>query len=170
VTDDGVRVVYRKYDGSLHWHQTMRRLGEDEFGIWLGALGGMVARRGENGPTTVLEHPHVLLFPVADWWTAAFHSGPSGGYIYVDITTPPQWPHPGEVTMIDLDLDVICRRAGVDVSIVDQDEFAEHQLRYGYPSDVIASAEHAADRLHAALVEGAEPFAEGFQRWLRLVS
>ena len=32
-----VRVVYTKYDGSLHWHMSMRYLGEDEHGIWLGA-------------------------------------------------------------------------------------------------------------------------------------
>jgi protein associated with RNAse G/E len=169
VADEGVRVIYRKYDGALHWHQTMRRLGEDEFGVWLGVPAGMVARRGENGPTAVLEHPIVMLFPTDDWWTASFRSGPAGGYIYVDITTPPRWPHSGEVTMVDLDLDVI-RRQDLSVAIVDQDEFAEHQVRYGYPPDVIAAAERAADRLHAALVDGAEPFAGGYRRWLELVS
>jgi protein associated with RNAse G/E len=53
---------------------------------------------------------------------------------------------------------------------VDQDEFAEHQVRYGYPPDVIAAAERAADQLHAALVNGTEPFAGGYRRWLELVS
>ena len=56
------------------------------------------------------------------------------------------------------------------VSIVDQDEFAEHQVRYGYPTEVITAAERAADLLHAAIVVGAQPFADGCRRWLRLVS
>lgn len=29
--------MYTKYDGRLHWHQTMLYLGEDEHGVWLGA-------------------------------------------------------------------------------------------------------------------------------------
>jgi len=33
-------VRFRKYDDSLHWHATLRRLGEDEHGIWLGAAAG----------------------------------------------------------------------------------------------------------------------------------
>jgi uncharacterized protein len=72
--------------------------------------------------------------------------------------------------MVDLDLDGVRRRADLSVNIVDQDEFAEHQVRYGYPGDVITEAERAADRLHAAIVDGAQPFADGYLRWLRLVS
>ncbi|TDC18532.1 DUF402 domain-containing protein, partial [Kribbella albertanoniae] len=26
--------MYRKFDESLHWHQWMEFLGEDEFGVW----------------------------------------------------------------------------------------------------------------------------------------
>jgi uncharacterized protein len=33
-----IQVVYRKYDGSLHWHMELGRLGTDEYGTWLGAL------------------------------------------------------------------------------------------------------------------------------------
>src|SRR5690606_10713315 len=33
---DTVRVVYRKYDGALHWHQQGQWLGEDEHGVWVG--------------------------------------------------------------------------------------------------------------------------------------
>ena len=37
MTSRDVRLVFTKYDGSLHWHQTMKYLGDDEHGIWLGA-------------------------------------------------------------------------------------------------------------------------------------
>jgi protein associated with RNAse G/E len=166
---DGVRLVYRKYDGSLHWHQHMRRLGEDAHGVWLGGPTGTVARKGEDGPPVVIGHPHVILIPADAWWTAVFNGVPASHDVYVDITTPARWPHLGEVTMVDLDLDVLRRRADGLVSIVDQDEFAEHQVRYGYPADVIIAAERTAARLHAAVSGGAQPFGDAYRRWLALV-
>lgn len=57
-----VRVVYRKYDGSLHWHLTTMWLGEDEHGIWTGAARPTVLRKGA-GPPVTLEHASVMLFP-----------------------------------------------------------------------------------------------------------
>ena len=41
-----VRVVYRKFDGSLHWHHPGRYLGEDEYGRWVGCEAGTIGRRG----------------------------------------------------------------------------------------------------------------------------
>ena len=64
-----IRVVYRKYDGSLHW-----------------------------------------------------------------VTTVPRWVSGDHVEMVYLDLD----------------EFAEHQVRYGYPPEVISDAERTASTLLAA--------------------
>ncbi|MEV7401864.1 hypothetical protein AB0N93_15900 [Streptomyces sp. NPDC091267] len=40
----------RKYDGSLHWHCTMFRLGEDDHGVWLGMPAGTVHSKGDAGP------------------------------------------------------------------------------------------------------------------------
>ena len=90
--------------------------------------------------------------------------------IYVDVTTPAVWTSPNEVTMVDLDLDVLRFRPDRSVLIVDQDEFAEHQIRYGYPPDVIAAAEKAADWLHGVLGDGTEPFATDYRGWLAMVS
>jgi uncharacterized protein len=167
VTD--VRVVYRKYDGSLHWHQRMRRIGEDGHGTWLGAPAGIVARKGELGPPVITSSPHVVLIPRDGWWTASFNGEPHVTEIYVDITTVPTWPEPGEVTMVDLDLDVIRRRADRSVLIVDQDEFAEHQIRYRYPPDVIAEAEKTATWLHGAMSDGTEPFGGAYLKWLEQI-
>jgi uncharacterized protein len=165
VTDADVRVVYRKYDGSLHWHQSTRRLGEDEHGIWLGWPVGTVARKGD-GPPVVWDSPGVMLIPRDAWWTAAFNGAPHVTEVYADITTVPTWPDPGEVTMVDLDLDVIRRRADRSVAIVDQDEFAENQVRYAYPPDVISEAEKAAAWLHLVIGNGGEPFAGTYRGWL----
>jgi uncharacterized protein len=168
--DADVRLAFRKYDGSLHWHNTMTRLGEDRHGIWLGGPRGLISRKGEHGPPVMAEHAQVVLIQPDAWWTAAFNAAPFSTEIYVDVTTPPVWTSPSEVTMVDLDLDVLRFRADRSVLIVDQDEFAEHQIRYGYPPDIIAAAEKSADWLHGVLGDGTEPFATDYRTWLAMVS
>jgi uncharacterized protein len=168
VTRREIRVVYTKFDGSLHWHQVMHYLGEDEHGIWLGAPAGSTARRGSE-PPIVLEQPFVELIPDGQWWTATFNGAPARTEIYCDIGSPPQWPHPGEVTMVDLDLDVLRRREDQQVLVVDEDEFAEHQVRYQYPAEVIAAAERATAWLAGAIGARAEPFGAVYLDWLAMV-
>lgn len=161
-------MVYRKYDGSLHWHQVMRYLGEDEHGVWLGAPAGCTAQRGSE-PPIVLEQPFVELIPADQWWTATFNGEPARTEIYCDIGTPPRWPDPAEVTMVDLDLDVLRLRADQRVVIDDEDEFAEHQIRYAYPPQVIAEAQRATAWLVEAVTARAEPFGSVYPGWLARV-
>ena len=65
---DQVRIVNRKYDGSLHWNQPGWRLGEDEHGVWVGGPAGTPVRRGHD-PGMPAEAAHVVLFPRDGWWT-----------------------------------------------------------------------------------------------------
>jgi uncharacterized protein len=162
-----VRVIYRKYDESLHWHMDAEWLGEDEHGVWVGIARPTTMRKG-NGPIVELDHASVNLFPRNQWWTAAFNASPAATEIYCDITTPARWPTAAEVTMVDLDLDVLRTREG-SVLLVDEDEFADHQVRYGYPAEVIAEAERSAAWLRSALADGTEPFASCYLSYLALV-
>jgi protein associated with RNAse G/E len=164
MSSDQVRVVYRKYDGALHWNHPGWRLGEDEHGVWVGVPVGTPLRRGyeQVGP---MESAFVILFPPDRWWTAAFNDPPHRTEIYCDISTVPVWPTPDEVTMIDLDLDVRRRRTG-EVQILDADEFVTHRALYGYPAEVIAEAEAAATWLADAVRGGVEPFGAQYLRWL----
>ena len=165
-----VHVVYRKYDGSLHWNYEASYLGEDEHGVWVGARTGTAVNRGltSTGP---VEASHVLLFPRDAWWTGCFNAVPHRTEIYCDITTVPRWldaEDPSghrEVTMVDLDLDVRLRRTG-EVQLLDEDEFATHQVRYGYPPEVIANAQASADWLFGAISQRVEPFGQAYRSWL----
>ena len=169
MTGREVRVVYTKYDGSLHWHHMARFLGEDEHGVWIGAPAGSTTRRGHE-PPIVVEQAMVGLFPDGRWWTAFFNAEPARTEIYCDITTPPRWPAEDQVTMVDLDLDVVRLRAGRQVLLLDEDEFAEHRVRYRYPDEIISAAEQAAAWLQQEIKDGAEPFATAYRGWLDQVS
>jgi protein associated with RNAse G/E len=163
VSDD-VRVVFRKYDGSLHWHGTLRRLGEDEHGTWLHGPVGTLWRRGNHAPIQYA-HAHTCLVPRDAWWAANFNAAPAKLSIYVDVSTVATWTTPDEVTMIDLDLDVIKVRETGEVRIVDEDEFAAHQLMYSYPPEIVTAARQAADWLAGALMT-TEPFIQAYHHWV----
>jgi protein associated with RNAse G/E len=153
-----VVVRYTKYDGSLHWHFAMRTLGSDEYGVWLGAPDGTAVQRGLETP--IISPAFTVLIPRRDWWTAVWNAGggalPFHYEVYVDVTTPAVWD-PRQVTMVDLDLDVVRTRAG-ECSIRDEDEFAEHAVAFGYPAEVAAAARLSADSLLGRLQRREEPF------------
>ena len=160
-----VQVIYRKYDGGLHWHMELGRLGEDEHGVWLAAPAGSTARRGQEPPVT-FEQAYVMLIPSGDrWWTLNCNAAGCWTELYIDVTTPPRWIAPDAVQMVDLDLDVI-RRFDSTAEILDADEFASNQVRYGYPLTVITAAERSATGLLRAVQSRAEPFAEVCRGWL----
>ncbi|WP_049567876.1 DUF402 domain-containing protein [Nonomuraea sp. SBT364] len=160
---DDVRIVFRKYGGALHWNHAAKVLGEDEYGIWVTVPEGTVARKGEGSPV-VWENHCLMLFPRDEWWAATFHSPPHKTEVYVDVTTVPEW-RDGEVTMIDLDLDVIRMRDG-RLILDDEDEFAEHQVVLQYPSDVIQRAEETARWLLDEVGRRRGVFGGAHMRWL----
>jgi protein associated with RNAse G/E len=161
-----VQVVFLKYDGRPHRSYPTRRLGEDEWGTWLGVAAGTPARVDGTREIVRVE-PYVLLVPHRAWWTAMFNAPPRRSEVYCDVTTPAAW-RDGEVTVVDLDLDVRRRRWG-DIERLDEDEFSEHRVRYGYPDEVVAEATAASLWLATALGDGTEPFASGFRPWLAQV-
>lgn len=158
-----VQVRYRKFDGSLHWHFVMRELGRDEHGWWLGGEAGTVLQRGSEPPGTA-PTDFVLLAPPGRWWTACFNAAPHKVDVYVDLTSVPETTD-DSLTMIDLDLDVVRRRDG-SVYLDDEDEFIEHQAKYGYPLDIIESVTHASVELMAAVTARTEPFGDVGAQWL----
>jgi protein associated with RNAse G/E len=166
VPSDIVRVVYRKYDGSAHRDYPARRLAEDDLGVWLGVTTG--TESVYHGRPSVEKIPFVVLVPHDAWWSGMFNPPPRTSEVYCDITTPARW-RGDTVHLVDLDLDVVRRRATGTVELRDEDEFADHRVRFGYPDDLVAAAEAAAKLLFQALGDGTEPFATAYRKWLALV-
>ena len=158
-----VRVVYTKYDGSAHRDYPARRLTEDDLGIWVGVVRGTVSVY--HGRPSVEQIPFVLLIPHSAWWTGMFNPPPRTSEVYCDITTPARWEG-DTVHIIDLDLDVVRRRETGLVELRDEDEFAVHRERFGYPAYVVEEAHTAARKLLVELGDGTEPFATHYRKWL----
>ena len=165
--NETVRVVYTKYDGSAHRDYPARRFDTDELGVWVGVTRGTPSVY--HGRTSVEQIPFVLLIPHHAWWTGMFNPAPRTSEVYCDITTPARWEG-DTVHIIDLDLDVVRRRATGLVELRDEDEFDDHRALFGYPDDLVVEARAAAGKLLTALGDGSEPFASEYHKYLQQVT
>ncbi|MER7164872.1 DUF402 domain-containing protein [Micromonospora sp. NPDC000207] len=164
---DVVRVIYRKFDGGIHRDYPARRLAEDDLGVWVGVTEG--TESVYHGRPSVEQIPFVLLVPHHAWWTCMFNPPPRTSEVYCDIAAPARWESDHTVHLVDLDLDVVRRRNTGLVELLDEDEFAEHRARWGYPDDLVTEAQAASRWLYGALGDGTEPFATAYRKWLALV-
>ncbi|KRF36910.1 DUF402 domain-containing protein [Nocardioides sp. Soil805] len=171
-----VRCEMTKWGGTPHWEYDAVVLGEDEHGLWLGFAAGTTYTR--PGHTFVLDIDHVGLVPAADaWHLATFYAvegtrwpllEDSAVEVYVDMTTPAEWDGT-TLRAVDLDLDVVRGFNGM-VIVDDEDEFAEHQVAYGYPDEVVAGARASCEAVLAAVRGGHAPYDGASRTWLEVLS
>lgn len=152
----------RKWPDRPHWHFRARLLGRDRYGTWLGST-PQTAYTGPYG-AGAWPQPFVCVIPEHAWWVATFNGWPGNIETYVDMTTPARW-HGSHVVAIDLDLDVARRRDGRVLGL-DEDEFDDHRVRYGYPDAVVDAARRTFERLQSAVRHREEPFRSVGRRWL----
>lgn len=161
-----VRVLTRKWPDSPHWEFDAVRLGVDALGHWVGVPRGTWLAKPGKGFTAWADH--VVLLPHDGWWVATIYGSDEDRPVdfYVDMTTPCTWSEDeSEVRCVDLDLDVI-REVDGRVWIDDEDEFAEHQVLLGYPSEVIAAARRSCEEVFAAMTAGEAPYDGVAGRWI----
>ncbi len=156
---DPLRVVMTKWGGIPHWEFDARYLGEDQHGRWFGVPANTLMSR--PGASFVSETAQVGLVPHPDaggggGWVATFHAPGYFVTTYVDMTCVPEWSD-AQVHTVDLDLDVI-RTCDGDVFVDDEDEFAEHQVVFGYPAPVVSLAEEACSFVLSCVLEERPPF------------
>lgn len=157
-------IRFTKWGGRRHWRYPMEPLGSDRYGLWFGAQAGILLRRGFEDPI-VQPHDFVVLVPADGCWIASWNGpGETDISVYIDVTSKPS-VQPDMVSAVDLDLDVVRLRDGT-IQVLDEDEFAVHQVRYNYPTEVVAQARATTDDLVARLTGGNEPFATVGSTWL----
>jgi hypothetical protein len=159
------RVVFGKWGERPHWEYDALPLGEDEHGSWLGLpQGTRVARPGRSFDTS---ENQVVLVPDAPF-VATFYA-PGGNVpcdLYVDISTVPVRDG-ATVTAVDLDLDVIRGWTG-RVWVDDEDEFADHRVRLGYPREVVDLALATCQEVRRGVLASRAPFdGPTAARWFR---
>ncbi|ADB32798.1 protein of unknown function DUF402 [Kribbella flavida DSM 17836] len=160
-----VRTLFRKYDGRPHRLVESLDLGEDEYGLWVGSTPGTKGQRADGSWVTI-DHTRVRLFPRGQWWSALFNDEPHPTEVYCDIAMPAEFGV-GSVTTVDLDLDVRRLRDGT-VLVMDEDEFLAHQVHYGYPPQVVATAQ-ATCAWVVANITTTEPFLTVYRTYLARV-
>jgi hypothetical protein len=157
-----MKVRYTKWGDRPHWRFEAEDLGRDRHGLWLGGRRGITQQRG-NEPPILSAHDFVMLVPETGCYTA-FWDADDPIELYVDVSTRPIVDD-RTVAVVDLDLDVVRYRTG-EVQVLDEDEFAEHQVLFDYPPWLIEQARTTADWLVRAISDRVEPFGDVGARWL----
>jgi protein associated with RNAse G/E len=159
-----IAVHSTKYDGSLHYRypSTLVRAEQNLLMLYIGPGTPVESYRGsmigENHSLQLYwtdRHYNLHVSWYADW-RPRIH--------YVNVATPATW-HDGTLRFVDLDLDVIWRAATGEVILDDEDEFAEHQVRFGYPADLIARARDSGDEVREMIARRIYPFDGSLHAW-----
>lgn len=84
------------------------------------------------------------------------------------MATPARWSGTAEhpvLEAVDLDLDVLRSPSG-RVWVDDEDEFAAHRVRLGYPDELVADALAGCAEVQQALTDRTAPFDDTHLGWL----
>jgi protein associated with RNAse G/E len=153
-----------KYDGSLHYRYPGTAVQEDTALLMLYCQPGIVCE-SYRGPLTASYHSLELYWSDRFYnLTEMWHPDCRPRMHYVNIATPATWDD-GTLRFIDMDLDVIWRAESGEVILDDEDEFELHQVRFGYPSDLIAQVQRSAEEVREMIAQSAYPFDGSLFAW-----
>jgi protein associated with RNAse G/E len=157
-------VYSTKYDGSLHY-RFQTTVVREEANLLVLYLAPGTALQSYRGSLTAAHHALQLYWSDRHYNLSVFwHTDWRPRMYYVNIATPATW-HDGTLRFVDLDLDVIWRTPTDEVILDDEDEFALHQQRFGYPADLIAQAWRSGDEVRDMIARRAYPFDGSLNSW-----
>jgi uncharacterized protein len=153
-----------KYDGSLHYHYDSVVVREESNLLVLYTAPG-TPTQSYRGFVTASNHSLEL------YWTDRLYNLHVNWYAdwrprshYINIATPATW-HDGTLRFVDLDLDVIWRTPSGEVILDDEDEFSLHQVRFGYPAELIAQALRSGEEVREMIARRVYPFDGSLHEW-----
>ena len=166
-----VTMTWHKWPSQLHWEATGVLLARDSGSTWLGTTKGSPILRPQGRTPTAASGDSVLVCSPSRPWVARWYldRGDAGRAerfsCYVDITTLPVISE-DRVLVIDLDLDVALTWEG-DMVLLDEDEFTDHAVRFGYPAWLERHARDACQEVQDLLASHGGPFDGQHQQVIR---
>lgn len=159
-----MRVHSTKYDGSLHYRFPVEvvQLGPTEARLFTPIGTACESYRG----AVEIDHPILMVYWADRPWNLHLSWFPDGRlrHWYVNVASPATWDD-GVLRFVDLDVDVI-RRANGEIVVLDEDELAEHRVRFGYPDELVDRIHRTVDDVRAAMTARIWPFDDALVGWL----
>ena len=152
-----IKVISRKYDGTLRETYTGRLLEQVGPMIRLQVSAGTPIYRGTDRPAVSADNGIEIYF--TDRWYNVWHFLEHGinKYLwYSNIATPAKFDGT-TLQWIDLDIDVCCHMDG-SIQSLDFDEFQENRLKMVCPENLVEQALAAHDEVIQLAKTGAFPF------------
>jgi protein associated with RNAse G/E len=158
-----VPVAATKYDGSMHYRYDCMVVADegDQLLAFVPAGTLLHSYRGRRRTARHFlrvhdtEHHWNLEVMWEPDWRPNKHS--------VNIARPSSWDA-GTLRFVDLDLDISWWADG-RVLLLDEDEFAEHRVRFGYPPVVVQRAWEAVDEVRSLISTRTPPFDGALYAW-----
>lgn len=153
-----------KYDGSLHYRYAMQIVRREPGLLLLYAAAGT--------PIESYRGQFVAEYHTLEWYwsdrcynlSVIWHGDWRPRMHYVNIATPASWDD-GTLRFVDLDLDVVWLADNDNVFLDDEDEFALHQERFGYPADLIARCWRSSADVRDMIARREYPFDGSLHAW-----
>jgi protein associated with RNAse G/E len=152
------RLNVYKYDGRLHITLPLYLMDDDGTRLWMRTPVGGEINHLTRGKSWAITRPSDMFFWREQWYNVYVNYDESWQFrnYYCNVGLPPEI-RDGEIAYVDLDLDVQIWADG-RMMILDEDEFEEHRVLFGYPEAVQQSAQDTVEDILARWRAGAEPF------------
>lgn len=159
-----ITVHARKYGGKPHYSFPVRLVEETPDCMIVAGELGRICQHHTKGLTIPVQNRSVEFYWPGRLYTVAADYGADGAVFsyYCNVIMPATFS-PDQVEWVDLDLDLIVR-ADLTWKVLDEDEFEEHTISFGYPPEVVAMARQGLAELIRMVEERIWPFDGGAER------
>lgn len=156
-----------KHGGRPHYEWESRLLEQTEQHVVVLSEYGRPLRHHSKGRIFTIESWTIECFPSGLWFTVSADviDGKISQY-YCNVCKPSE-VHGNQVSFTDLDIDYIYRD-GV-WRVVDEDEFAAHTIKYGYPPELVKQVREELRALQERVDDKRYPFDGTLERFVDAV-
>jgi len=162
-----IKIQSMKYGNHLHYEWETTLLEKTDSYIFVLGHKGRKLNHYTKGQVFTVDNWTIEFFPLDAWFTVSADviDGELKQY-YCNICEPPQFA--GDlVTFVDLDIDLVYRNG--QWMVVDEEEFADHALKFSYPPELIKRVRMEQQGLEQRIKQGRFPFDGAIERWMEWI-